>query len=60
MARGWLLEGQKANYTDAQPDALITATAIVHDLGIATRNLEDFRRAGLPVFDPWTDPAAPA
>ncbi len=45
--------GQKANYTYAQPDALIAATALVHDLGVATRNLADFQRAGLRLLDPW-------
>lgn len=46
--------GQKVNYTYAQPDALIAATALVHKLAVATRNVEDFRRAGVPVFNPWT------
>ena len=45
--------GQKANYTYAQPDALIAATALVHDLGVATRNVADFGRAGVTLFDPW-------
>jgi predicted nucleic acid-binding protein len=58
--RRLVYEGQKANYTYAQPDALIAATAIVHDLGIATRNVEDFRRADVPVFNPWSDHAGPA
>lgn len=48
-------DGQKAGYTYAQPDALIAAMAKAHDLGVATRNVGDFRNAGIPVFDPWTN-----
>ncbi|MBW8724794.1 MAG: type II toxin-antitoxin system VapC family toxin [Inquilinus limosus] len=47
-------DGQKAGYTYAQPDALIAATAKAHDLGVVTRNIGDFRYAGVPVLDPWT------
>jgi predicted nucleic acid-binding protein len=36
-------------------DGLIAATALVHGLTIATRNTEDFRRAGAQVVNPWTD-----
>ena len=34
-------------------DSLIAATALVHDLTIATRNTRDFRQAGVKVFDPF-------
>jgi len=34
-------------------DSLIAATALVHDLTVATRNLRDFRQAGVKVFDPF-------
>ena len=49
-------DGRKANYTYAQPDALIAATALVHDLGVVTRNTADFVRAGVTSLDPWGDP----
>jgi predicted nucleic acid-binding protein len=34
-------------------DSLIAATALVHGLTVATRNLSDFRSAGVPVVDPF-------
>ena len=34
-------------------DALIAATAIVHDLTVVTRNVRDFRRFGVEILDPW-------
>ncbi len=34
-------------------DALIAATAIVHGLTVATRNVADFAPMGVPVVDPW-------
>lgn len=36
-------------------DGLIGATALVHSLVVVTRNVDDFRRVGAPVFDPWQD-----
>jgi len=35
-------------------DALIGATAAVHDLTIVTRNERDFAPLGVPVLNPWT------
>jgi len=34
-------------------DALIAATALVHGLTVATRNVADFERTGVSVVDPW-------
>ena len=34
-------------------DALIAATALAHNLTIATRNVQDFVGAGVSVFNPW-------
>ena len=50
--------GQKANYSYAQPDALIAATALVHELAVVTRNVEDFRQAGVPLLNPWHRPGS--
>jgi len=35
------------------PDLAIAATALVHRLVVATRNAEDFLRAGVPVLNPF-------
>jgi predicted nucleic acid-binding protein len=35
-------------------DSLIAASALYHDLTMATRNLSDFRRAGARVVDPFS------
>jgi predicted nucleic acid-binding protein len=36
-------------------DSMIAATALQHDLTIATRNTRDFGKAGLQVFDPFAE-----
>jgi predicted nucleic acid-binding protein len=51
--RHLIWEGQKDRYTYSQPDALIAATAKVHQLGVVTRNVDDFVRAGVLMRDPW-------
>ena len=35
-------------------DVWIAAAAHVHGLTVVTRNLKDFVRTGVPVFNPWT------
>lgn len=37
----------------ADGDALIAATALVHGLIVATRNIADFEAAQVGLFDPW-------
>jgi len=37
----------------AERDALIAATAIVHGMTVATRNLADFEPMGVPLLNPW-------
>lgn len=34
-------------------DALIAATALVHGMTLATRNVDDFKPTGVEVLDPW-------
>jgi predicted nucleic acid-binding protein len=40
---------------DARPirDALIAATALVHQLVVVTRNVEDIAPTGAEILDPW-------
>ncbi len=39
----------------AHRDALIAATAMVHGMTVATRNVADFAPTGVPTFNPWTE-----
>jgi predicted nucleic acid-binding protein len=34
-------------------DSMIAATALAHGLTVATHNVRDFRKAGVPVLDPF-------
>lgn len=36
-----------------EADALIAATAMVHDMIVVTRNIKDFEGTGIIVIDPW-------
>ena len=35
-------------------ECFIAATADVHGLTVATRNVRHFAELGIPVYDPWT------
>ena len=37
-------------------DALIAATALVHDMTVVTRNVVDFKSTGVPLINPWERP----
>jgi toxin FitB len=49
-------EGCKHGHTYSQPDLIIGATALTHGLTVVSRDKADYLRAGVPVFNPWTDP----
>ena len=36
-------------------DAMIAATALVHGMTLVTRNVGDFQRAKVRLFNPWLD-----
>ena len=40
----------------SERDALIAATALVHGMTVATRNVADFAPTGVSVFNPWGEP----
>jgi len=48
---------QSARYHVPDPapvrDALIAATAVVHGLAVATRNVADFQRSNVELINPW-------
>jgi len=50
-------EARAAKCTYPQLDVLLAATALVHQLGVATRNVVDFARAGVRIVNPWDEPA---
>lgn len=37
-------------------DALVAATALVHDLTVVTRNVSDFENTGVRIVNPWDAP----
>jgi len=49
------LRAAELHVPDPRPerDALIAATALVHGLTVATRNVDDFVSTGVAVVDPW-------
>jgi predicted nucleic acid-binding protein len=49
-------DGREAGYTFSQPDLIIAATAFHHGLTVVTRDVTDYARAHVPVFNPWADP----
>lgn len=44
---------RQAGFTIGIADTMIAATAKLHGLTVATRNVKDFSRCGVPVFDPF-------
>lgn len=52
-------EGRKNGHTYSQPDLMIAATAITHGLTVVSRDRADYDRAGVTVFNPWTDSSPP-
>jgi toxin FitB len=48
-------DGRKAGHTYSQPDLIIAATALDHGLTVVSRDTSDFRRARVPVFNPWRE-----
>jgi toxin FitB len=51
-------EGRKVGHTFSQPDLIIAATALTSGLIVVSRDVDDYTMARVPVFNPWTEPAA--
>jgi toxin FitB len=45
--------GRKTGHVFSQPDLLIAATAIQHNLTVVTRDRSDYDKSGVPVLNPW-------
>jgi predicted nucleic acid-binding protein len=48
-------DGRKARHTFSQPDLIIAATALDYGLTIVSRDVDDYRKARVPVLNPWLD-----
>ena len=48
-------EGRKVGHTFSQPDLIIAATALHHGLTVVSRDVSDYQKAHVPVFNPWVD-----
>lgn len=48
-------EGRQVGHTFSQPDLIIGATALQHGLTIVSRDITQYTRSGVPVFNPLTD-----
>jgi predicted nucleic acid-binding protein len=48
-------EGRKARHTFSQPDLIIAATALDHGLTVVSRDVADYRKARVPVLNPWRE-----
>lgn len=49
-----LLEaGRKVGHTYSQPDLMIAATALHHNLTLVSRNTKDFEKTGVKLLNPW-------
>jgi len=46
-------DGRRTGLTFPQPDLIIAATALEHDLILATRNVKDFAGIGIKIVNPW-------
>ena len=48
-------DGRKTGHTCSQPDLIIAATALYHDLTIVSRDTSDFHKPHASVFNPWVE-----
>jgi toxin FitB len=56
VAEGWglvMARSQRAGVSLGAMDAFFAATAETHGFALVTRNVRDFRAAGVPLLNPW-------
>ena len=46
-------EGRKRNHTFSQPDLIIAATGLVHDLTVVSRDTSGYEHAKVALLNPW-------
>jgi len=51
-------DGRKVGHTYSQPDLNIAATALHHGLTVVSRDTSDFKKARIPVLNPWRETSA--
>jgi predicted nucleic acid-binding protein len=51
-------DGRKVGHTYSQPDLIIAATALHHGLTVVSRDTSDFKKAHVPVLNPWRETSA--
>ncbi len=51
-------DGRKAGHTYSQPDLIIATTALHHGLTVVSRDTSDFKKARVPVVNPWRETGA--
>jgi len=52
-------EGRKAGHTFSQPDLFIASTALQHGLTVVSRDVTDYTKARVALFNPWVDSVPP-
>ena len=52
-------DGRKSGHTFSQPDLIIAATALHHGFTVVSRDVDDYTKAGVSVFNPWVEAARP-
>ena len=52
-------EGRKVGHTFSQPDLIIAATALQYGLTFVTRDLGDYAKTPVRLFNPWLDDVRP-
>lgn len=50
-------DGRRMGHTFSQPDLFIAATALQHGLTVVSRDVGDYAKARVALFNPWVDPA---